>query len=76
MTYLDWLEIVILNDLPIIDIFIGIERKASSYRENLSNDQRSPVLVQLYTEALLVNLSTPDFSMPYNVMALKSLQIH
>jgi len=50
--------------------FTGIERKASSYRETLSNDQRSPVLVQLYTEALLVNLPTPDFSMPYNVICL------
>jgi len=50
--------------------FTGIERKASSYRETLSNDQKSPVLVQLYTEALLVNLPTPDFSMPYNVICL------
>ena len=51
-------------------IILGIERKASSYKETLSNDQRSPVLVQLYTEALLVNLPTPDFSMPYNVICL------
>ena len=29
-----------------------------------------PVLVHLYTEALLVNLPTPDFSMPYNVICL------
>ena len=36
----------------------------------MSNDQKSPVLVQLYTEALLVNLPTPDFSMPYNVICL------
>ena len=27
-------------------------------------------MVQLYTEALLVNLPTPDFSMPYNVICL------
>lgn len=27
-------------------------------------------LVQLYTESLLVNLPTPDFSMPYNVICL------
>ena len=70
MTYLDLLKIVILLDLPNCLIFIGIERKASSYRETLSNDQKSPVLVQLYTEALLVNLPTPDFSMPYNVICL------
>ena len=35
----------------------------------MSNGQ-SPVLVQLYTESLLVNLPTPDFSMPYNVICL------
>jgi len=28
------------------------------------------VLVQLYTESLLVSLPTPDFSMPYNVICL------
>jgi len=49
--------------------FTGIERKASSYKETLSNVQ-SPVLIQIYTEALLVNLPTPDFSMPYNVICL------
>ena len=27
-------------------------------------------MVQLYTESLLVNLPTPDFSMPYNVICL------
>ena len=35
----------------------------------MSNGQ-SPVLIQLYTESLLVNLPTPDFSMPYNVICL------
>merc|ERR1712001_574109 len=30
----------------------------------------SSILLQLYTEALLVNLPTPDFSMPYNVICL------
>ena len=30
----------------------------------------SVILLQLYTEALLVNLPTPDFSMPYNVICL------
>ena len=36
--------------------------------EKLKED--SIILVQLYTEALLVNLPTPDFSMPYNVICL------
>merc|ERR1712083_268303 len=49
--------------------FTGIERRASSYKETMSNGQ-SPVLIQLYTESLLVNLPTPDFSMPYNVICL------
>ena len=35
----------------------------------MSNGQ-SPVLIQLYTESLLVTLPTPDFSMPYNVLCL------
>eukprot|EP00061_Rhincodon_typus_P011455 g36475.t1 len=30
----------------------------------------SVYFVRLYTEALLVNLPTPDFSMPYNVICL------
>ena len=55
-----------VNEAP---LFTGIERKASSYKETLSNVQ-SPVLIQIYTEALLVNLPTPDFSMPYNVICL------
>ena len=41
----------------------------------------SMILLQLYTESLLVNLPTPDFSMPYNVICLactvsKSLKLH
>ena len=27
-------------------------------------------IIRIYTEVLLVSLSTPDFSMPYNVICL------
>merc|ERR1712001_697981 len=51
--------------------FTGIPRRSSTYFQTFSNViQDSKVLVQLYTEALLVNLPTPDFSMPYNVICL------
>ena len=33
-------------------------------------DEDALVLVQLYTESLLISLPTPDFSMPYNVICL------
>ena len=38
--------------------------------QSVSVNEDSIILVQLYTEALLVNLPTPDFSMPYNVICL------
>merc|ERR1719278_782395 len=45
---------------------------ASTYAETFSQEdfQSQVVVVQLYTESLLVNLPTPDFSMPYNVICL------
>ena len=46
----------------------SIKNANSSKVEVLKDD--SMILVQLYTEALLVNLPTPDFSMPYNVICL------
>ena len=38
--------------------------------QSVKVNEDSIILVQLYTEALLVNLPTPDFSMPYNVICL------
>ena len=55
--------------LPDKNNFTGIIRKASTYRETFAQVQ-SDVLVNLYTESLLVILPTPDFSMPYNVICL------
>ena len=57
--------------LPEKSNFTGITRMASTYAETFSQDFQSQVIVvQLYTESLLVNLPTPDFSMPYNVICL------
>ena len=56
--------------LPEKSNFTGITRMASTYEETFSQDFQSQVVVQLYTESLLVNLPTPDFSMPYNVICL------
>lgn len=51
--------------------FTGIVRKQSTYQETFKEaNLKEPVLVQIYTESLLVNLPTPDFSMPYNVICL------
>ena len=62
---------VITTVLPEMTNFTGIPRRSSTYFHTFSNVvQDSKVLVQLYTEALLVNLPTPDFSMPYNVICL------
>merc|ERR1712018_186287 len=55
--------------LPDKNNFTGIIRKASTYGETFAQDQ-CDVLVNLYTESLLVILPTPDFSMPYNVICL------
>ena len=51
---------------------MGIDRFSSYFLESLRKDasQQQPIRVELYTEALLVNLPTPDFSMPYNVICL------
>ena len=55
--------------LPDKTNFTGISRKTSTYSETFAQDQNN-IVIQLYTESLLVNLPTPDFSMPYNVICL------
>lgn len=50
--------------------FTGIDRMASTYAETFKGQPEGPTLIQLFTESLLVNLPTPDFSMPYNVICL------
>ena len=50
---------------------VGIDRFSSHFLDSLRKDaKQDPIRVELYTEALLVNLPTPDFSMPYNVICL------
>ena len=50
---------------------VGIDRFSSHFLDSLRKDaNQDPIRVELYTEALLVNLPTPDFSMPYNVICL------
>lgn len=55
---------------------MGKDRKTASPVSPLFPIPRFPVsdgssyFVRLYTEPLLVNLPTPDFSMPYNVICL------
>ena len=60
-----------LNDPKIFDKNVFASNTAnSSMRIAQKMNEDSIVLLQLYTEALLVNLPTPDFSMPYNVICL------
>ncbi len=52
----------------------GLDRQFSTFYDAFSynggeSDAR-PHFYQLYTETLLINLPTPDFSMPYNVICL------
>lgn len=60
-----------INNPKIFDKRIFSDDKANATGtqvEVLNGD--AVILLQLYTEALLVNLPTPDFSMPYNVICL------
>ena len=60
-----------LNDPKVFDKNVFIRNaENSSMRIVETMDEDSIILLQLYTEALLVNLPTPDFSMPYNVICL------
>ena len=57
--------------------FTGLGRRHSTFAEameadgsNGAEDEEFDAFYQLHTERLLVNLPTPDFSMPYNVICL------
>ena len=54
--------------------FTGLGRRHSTFAEAMEADDSDEVefdaFYQLHTERLLVNLPTPDFSMPYNVICL------
>merc|ERR1712141_502572 len=60
-----------LNDPKVFDKYAFLaDSENSSMKIVETMDESSLILLQLYTEALLVNLPTPDFSMPYNVICL------
>lgn len=55
--------------LPLARNYSGLPQDASTIAGSF-NASRSGYLVQVRTEALVVTLPTPDFSMPYNVICL------
>ena len=66
---------VISAVLPSRRNFTGLGRRHSTFAEALEADgdgaeEEFDAFYQLHTERLLVNLPTPDFSMPYNVICL------
>ncbi|XP_070498715.1 GPI transamidase component PIG-T [Chironomus tepperi] len=60
---------VISTMLPIALNYTSLPIEASLYAESF-NATRSSYFLRIHTEALLINLPTPDFSMPYNVICL------
>ena len=66
---------VISAVLPSRKNFTGLGRRHSTFAEAMEADEGEgeaeyEAFYQLHTERLLVNLPTPDFSMPYNVICL------
>lgn len=55
--------------LPLALNYTSVPMDASLYAESF-NATRSSYFLRIHTEALLINLPTPDFSMPYNVICL------
>ena len=60
---------VISTMLSIALNYTSVPIDASLYAESF-NATRSSYFLRIHTEALLINLPTPDFSMPYNVICL------
>lgn len=60
---------VITALLPVARNFTGLPQEGSLFASSM-NASRPSYLIQLRTEALIINLPTPDFSMPYNVICL------
>jgi phosphatidylinositol glycan class T len=56
--------------LPSATNVTSVGRFCSTYDEYFGAEKEADLVVQLFTETLLVNLPTPDFSMPYNVICL------
>lgn len=60
---------MISAQLPIGTNYTGIPIDASLYEESF-NASRPSYFLRIHSESLLINLPTPDFSMPYNVICL------
>lgn len=60
---------VISTQLPMALNYSSIPIDASLFEESF-NATRQSYFLRIHTEALLINLPTPDFSMPYNVICL------
>lgn len=60
---------VISTLLPMALNYTSIPIDASLFEESF-NATRQSYFLRIHTEALLINLPTPDFSMPYNVICL------
>ncbi|CRL01788.1 CLUMA_CG015004, isoform A [Clunio marinus] len=60
---------VISTLLPMALNYTSLPVEASLFEETF-NATRQSYFLRIHTEALLINLPTPDFSMPYNVICL------
>lgn len=60
---------VISTLLPMALNYTSLPIEASLFEESF-NATRQSYFLRIHTEALLINLPTPDFSMPYNVICL------
>jgi GPI-anchor transamidase subunit T len=60
---------IISTMLPMALNYTSIPIEASLFEESF-NATRQSYFLRIHTEALLINLPTPDFSMPYNVICL------
>jgi GPI-anchor transamidase subunit T len=61
---------VISTMLPMALNYSSIPVEASLFEESFNATRQHGYLLRIHTEALLINLPTPDFSMPYNVICL------
>ncbi|XP_075212777.1 phosphatidylinositol glycan anchor biosynthesis class T isoform X2 [Lycorma delicatula] len=55
--------------LPVARNYTGLPQDGSLFSSSF-NASRPGYFIQLRTESLIINLPTPDFSMPYNVICL------
>ncbi|XP_061197051.1 GPI transamidase component PIG-T-like [Saccostrea echinata] len=60
---------VISSVLPLASNYTAVPQSVSLLEESFTSSSGS-FFLRLHTEALLVSLPTPDFSMPYNVICL------